>query len=100
MNRSSGAYTPVVWNDFAIAIRLPDGGGIELVKSAPSRRMALGMAFKGMPAGSKLIFAKGQDELSRSDRGRYGMETDLDRALDAKHDEDRRFDFWHNADLY
>lgn len=98
MNRSSGAFTRVIWSDFAVVIKTTEGY-FESVETAPSRRTAIGMAFRKSGNG-KVMMCKSQDEMTRDERGRYDMETCADRVCDARENARRSMEFSHFADLH
>ena len=99
-NRSNGAFAREIWKQFAIVIKVPGEGYLETVKTAPTRRLALGMAFKGLPSGCKVVMCKTADELTRDERGRYDMRNSADRLEDARDNARRSIEFHQTADLY
>jgi len=97
MNRSSGAYTREIWRAFAIIIKLDDGSYLETVKTAPSRKMALGMAFDRQSG--TVMMCKTADQLTADERGRYDMQTAADKIADARENQRRSVEFHHFADM-
>lgn len=111
-NRSTGAYTREIWVEHAIVIRMPahtfegvqiaEGSHLETVKRAPSRRMAIGMTLKGIPAdirsACKVVMCKTAEDMTLDERGRYDMLSAEDRIAEARRAAERRAEAWHMAD--
>lgn len=100
MNRSSGAYEKTIWHDFGIYLKLDDGGYYQTVKRAPTRRMALGMAFRDTAGKGKVAFCKRADEMTADERGQWDLQTSEDLIGEAELAAYRRAQFNHFADLY
>lgn len=73
VNRSNGAYARIMYHNFAVVISIPGEGCYETVQSACSSRRALGMAFRGLPKGGKVLLCKREDEMTNDEKGRWGM---------------------------
>lgn len=102
MNRSTGAYVPLNFSDFAVAIKLESGGTFMTVISETNSRRAIGRAFGQLDKGTrgKVTFCKTPAEMSRDERGHWDMLTDSDQRAMRRENDAMRADSFTQLDMY